>query len=65
MGGTIYMLPSEYIQEGRMEEIRERISLLLRKKKTPDWIHEEMEYPMELILEVKESLDKENEKLLS
>ena len=60
MGGTIYTLPSEYIQEGRTEEIRERISLLLLKKKTPEWIHEEMEYPMELILEVKESLDKEN-----
>ena len=48
---------SEYVEQraaekAREERDREMIGMKLRKGRTPAWIHEEDEYPMELILEV-------------
>lgn len=37
----------------------ERIAAKLRKGRSPEWIHEEDEYPMELILEVQSMLEDE------
>ncbi len=48
---------SEYVEQraaekAREERDREMIAMKLRKGRSPEWIHEEDEYPMELILEV-------------
>ena len=42
--------------EGRMDRDREMITKKLLKGQTPEWIHEEDDYPMELILEVQAKL---------
>lgn len=55
---------SEYVEEraaekAREERDREMIAKKLRKGRSPEWIHEEDEYPMELILEVQSMLEDE------
>lgn len=47
-------------ERGRKARDREMIERKLRKGQTPEWIHEEDEYPMELILEVEAMLEDEN-----
>ena len=52
---------SEYVEEraaekAREERDREMIAMKLRKGRSPEWIHEEDEYPMDLILEVQAML---------
>lgn len=54
---------SEYVEQraaekAREERDREMIAMKLRKGRTPEWIHEEDEYPMELIMDVKDMLKK-------
>ena len=49
---------SEYVEQRAVENyIRDAIARKLRKGRTPEWIHEEDEYPMELILEVQSMLE--------
>lgn len=49
---------SEYVEQRAVENyIRDAIARKLRKGRTPEWIHEEDEYPMELILEVQSILE--------
>ena len=53
---------SEYVEEraaekAREERDREMIGMKLLKGRSPEWIHEEDEYPMELILEVQKGLE--------
>lgn len=49
---------SEYVEARAIENhIREAIARKLLKGRTPEWIHEEDEYPMELILEVQAMLE--------
>ena len=55
---------SEYVEEraaekAREERDREMIGKKLLKGRSPEWIHEEDEYPMELILEVQSMLEDE------
>lgn len=55
---------SEYVEEraaekAREERDREMIAMKLRKGRSPEWIHEEDEYPMDLILEVQAMLEDE------
>ena len=55
---------SEYVEEraaekAREERDREMIGKKLLKGRSPEWIHEEDEYPMELILEVQAELKAE------
>ena len=47
----------DYIDAVRREYARKRIARKLRKGRTPAWIHEEDEYPVELILEVQAMLE--------
>ena len=50
---------SEYVEQRAVEDhIRKAIARKLRKGRTPEWIHEEDEYPMELIMDVKDMLKK-------
>ena len=49
----------DYIDAVRREYARERIKKKLKKGRTPEWIHEEDEYPLELILEVQASMGNE------
>ena len=42
--------------DAREKRDRERIAKTLKKGRTLEWIHEEDEYPMGLILEVKNTL---------
>ena len=49
----------DYIDAVRREYARERIEKKLKKGRTPEWIHEEDEYPLELILEVQASMGNE------
>jgi len=52
---------SEYVEQRAVDNyIRDAIARKLRKGRTPEWIHEEDEYPMELILEVQADLESEN-----
>ena len=52
---------SEYVEQRAVEDyIRDAIARKLRKGRSPEWIHEEDEYPMELILEVQADLESEN-----
>ena len=58
---------SEYVEQraaekAREERDREMIAMKLRKGRTPAWIHEEDEYPMELIMDVKALLEEEDVK---
>lgn len=58
---------SEYVEQraaekAREERDREMIGMKLRKGRTPAWIHEEDEYPMELIMDVKALLEEEDVK---
>ena len=53
---------SEYVEEraaekAREERDREMITMKLRKGRSPEWIHMEDEYPIELILEVQAMLE--------
>ena len=49
---------SEYVEQRAVEDyIRDAIARKLRKGRSPEWIHEEDEYPMELILEVQAMLE--------
>ena len=53
---------SEYVEQraaekAREERDREMIAMKLRKGRSPEWIHEEDEYPMDLILEVQAMLE--------
>lgn len=49
---------SEYVEQRAVENyIRDAIARKLRKGRTPEWIHEEDEYSMELILEVQSMLE--------
>lgn len=50
----------DYIDAVRREYARKRIAVKLLEGRTPAWIHEEDEYPMELILEVQADLESEN-----
>ena len=55
---------SEYVEQraaekAREERDREMIAKKLRKGRSPEWIHEEDEYPIELILEVQSMLEDE------
>lgn len=45
--------------ETRKEFKLETIAKKLKKGRTPEWIHEEDEYPLELILEVQASMGNE------
>lgn len=49
----------DYIDAVRREYARERIEKKLKKGRTPEWIHEEDEYPLELILEVQANMGNE------
>lgn len=52
---------SEYVEQRAVDNyIRDAIARKLRKGRSPEWIHEEDEYPMELILEVQADLESEN-----
>lgn len=54
---------SEYVEERAVEKhIRDAITRKLLKGRSPEWIHEEDEYPMELIMDVKALLEEENVK---
>ena len=54
---------SDYIEQRAVENyIRDAIARKLRKGRTPAWIHEEDEYPMELIMDVKALLEEEDVK---
>lgn len=46
-------------KESREKRDREMIAKKIKKGLTPEWLHEEDEYPMELILEVKAVLEDE------
>ena len=55
---------SEYVEQraaekAREERDREMIAKKLRKGRSPEWIHEEDEYPIELIVEVQSMLEDE------
>lgn len=50
---------SDYIEQRAVEDyIKKAIARKLLKGRTPEWIHEEDEYPMELIMDVKDMLKK-------
>ena len=52
---------SEYVEQRAVADyMRDAIARKLRKGRSPEWIHEEDEYPMELILEVQADLESEN-----
>ena len=52
---------SDYVEQRAVEDhIRKAIARKLRKGRTPEWIHEEDEYPMKLILEVQSMLEDED-----
>ena len=49
---------SEYVEQRAVADyMRDAIARKLRKGRSPEWIHEEDEYPMELILEVQAMLE--------
>lgn len=51
---------SDYVEQRAVEDhIRKAIAKKLLKGRTPEWIHEEDEYPMELIMYVKAMLEGE------
>ena len=51
---------SDYVEQRAVEDhIRKAIARKLLKGRTPEWIHEEDEYPMDLILEVQAMLEDE------
>ena len=53
-------IEQEAYKKGRAEWEIEWIKRKLRRRKTPEWIHEEVEMPMDLILQVQEEISKEN-----
>ena len=49
---------SEYVEQRAVADyMRDAIARKLRKGRSPEWIHEEDEYPVELILEVQAMLE--------
>ncbi len=51
---------SDYVEQRAVEDyIRDAIARKLRKGRSPEWIQEEDEYPIDLILEVKAMLENE------
>ena len=53
---------SDYVEQRAIEDhIRKAIARKLLKGRTPEWIHEEDEYPMELILEVQAMLEEKHD----
>ena len=51
---------SEYVEQRAVADyMRDAIARKLRKGRSPEWIHEEDEYPIDLILEVQAMLEDE------